>query len=124
MTRSQGRRWCGCRGRCRWCEALSTIVARVLTALDALGKLRERKKKQGCWLVMLEYARGNRGFRRSLPSLSRVAWAFGLLVCAAGAPAPAAAGECKLAKIIEFPITMVDLRPELTAKINGRDVRF
>jgi hypothetical protein len=34
------------------------------------------------------------------------------------------AGECKLGKIIEFPITMVDLRPQMTAKINGTDVRF
>ena len=34
------------------------------------------------------------------------------------------AGECQLGKIIEFPITMVDLRPQLTVKINGTDVRF
>jgi len=73
---------------------------------------------------MHEFARGNRGLHRCLPNLRREAWAFGLLICAAGAPAPATAGECKLGKIVEFPITMVDLRPELTAKINGRDVRF
>lgn len=34
------------------------------------------------------------------------------------------AGQCILGKIVEFPITMVDLRPQMTAKINGTDVRF
>jgi len=37
---------------------------------------------------------------------------------------PAAlAGQCTLGKLAEFPITMVDLRPLMTAKINGTDVR-
>jgi predicted aspartyl protease/tetratricopeptide (TPR) repeat protein len=34
------------------------------------------------------------------------------------------AGQCMLGKIAEFPITMVDLRPQMSAKINGRDVRL
>ncbi len=34
------------------------------------------------------------------------------------------AGQCTLGKIAEFQITMVDLRPQMTAKINGTDVRF
>src|ERR1700728_4172897 len=34
------------------------------------------------------------------------------------------AGQCKLGKLVEFPITMVDLRPQMTAKINGTDVRL
>jgi tetratricopeptide (TPR) repeat protein/predicted aspartyl protease len=34
------------------------------------------------------------------------------------------AGECALHKLVEFPITMVDLRPQMTAKINGTDVRL
>jgi tetratricopeptide (TPR) repeat protein/predicted aspartyl protease len=34
------------------------------------------------------------------------------------------AGQCTLGKVAEFPITMVDLRPLMTAKINGTDVRF
>jgi len=40
-------------------------------------------------------------------------------ICAV--PAPAA---CKLVKIAEFPITMTNLRPLMTAKINDRDVQF
>jgi tetratricopeptide (TPR) repeat protein/predicted aspartyl protease len=34
------------------------------------------------------------------------------------------AGQCTLGGVAEFPITMVDLRPQMTAKINGTDVRF
>jgi tetratricopeptide (TPR) repeat protein/predicted aspartyl protease len=34
------------------------------------------------------------------------------------------AGPCVLGGIAEFPITMVDLRPQMTAKINGTDVRL
>lgn len=34
------------------------------------------------------------------------------------------AGQCKLGKLAEFPITMVDLRPQMIAKINGTDVRL
>jgi tetratricopeptide (TPR) repeat protein/predicted aspartyl protease len=37
---------------------------------------------------------------------------------------PAFAGSCKLATMVEFPITMVNLRPLVTAKINDTDVRF
>jgi tetratricopeptide (TPR) repeat protein/predicted aspartyl protease len=33
-------------------------------------------------------------------------------------------GQCALGRVVEFPITMVDLRPQVTAKINGTDVRF
>jgi predicted aspartyl protease/tetratricopeptide (TPR) repeat protein len=34
------------------------------------------------------------------------------------------AGQCTLGGVAEFPITMVDLRPQMTAKINGTDVQF
>ncbi len=34
------------------------------------------------------------------------------------------AGQCALGKLVEFPITMVDLVPQMTAKINGTDVRL
>jgi hypothetical protein len=34
------------------------------------------------------------------------------------------AGECKLGKIVEFPITVAGLRPQVTAQINGTDVRL
>ena len=37
---------------------------------------------------------------------------------------PALAGSCKLGKIVEFPITMMNLRPLMTAKINANDVHF
>jgi tetratricopeptide (TPR) repeat protein/predicted aspartyl protease len=34
------------------------------------------------------------------------------------------AGQCTLGGVAEFPITMVDLRPQMSAKINGTDVRL
>jgi tetratricopeptide (TPR) repeat protein/predicted aspartyl protease len=37
---------------------------------------------------------------------------------------PALAGGCKLTKVVEFPITMLNMRPMLTAKINDVDVQF
>ena len=46
------------------------------------------------------------------------------MLCAAGAASSAAAGQCQLGRLVEFPITMVDLRPQVTAKLNGRDVRL
>jgi tetratricopeptide (TPR) repeat protein len=69
-------------------------------------------------------ARGKRGFRRWVLSLRRAAWAFGLMLCAACAPAVAASGKCKLGKMVEFPVTMNQMAPETAAKINGTDVRF
>ncbi len=45
-----------------------------------------------------------------------------LAVCAL--PWAAALGTCKLVKLAEFPITMMNLRPLMTAKINDRDVQF
>jgi tetratricopeptide (TPR) repeat protein len=69
-------------------------------------------------------ARGKRGFRRRVPSLRRAAWAFGLMLCAACAPALAASGKCKLAKFAEFPIMMNERSPETVAKINGTEVRL
>ena len=36
----------------------------------------------------------------------------------------ASANGCRLGKIVEFPVTMRDLRPLVTAKINDVDVRF
>jgi Aspartyl protease len=48
--------------------------------------------------------------------------ALGLL-CVLMIPA-SLAGQCTLDKLAEFPITMVDLRPLMTAKVNGTDVRF
>jgi hypothetical protein len=48
--------------------------------------------------------------------------AFALL-CASVTP-DSLAGQCTLGKIVEFPITMVGLRPQMTAKVNGADVRF
>jgi predicted aspartyl protease/tetratricopeptide (TPR) repeat protein len=45
------------------------------------------------------------------------------LLCALVTP-DSLAGPCTLGKIVEFPITMVGLRPQMTAKVNGADVRF
>ncbi len=39
-------------------------------------------------------------------------------------PALAFAGSCRLGKIAEFPITMTNLRPLMTAKINDTDAHF
>src|SRR5277367_3292705 len=48
--------------------------------------------------------------------------ALGLLISPLfTAPAIAA---CKLAKMAELPVTMSDMRPLISAKINGDDVRF
>jgi hypothetical protein len=39
-------------------------------------------------------------------------------------PWTAALGVCKLGKLAEFPITMVNSQPTMTAKINDREVQF
>jgi tetratricopeptide (TPR) repeat protein/predicted aspartyl protease len=70
---------------------------------------------------MLRFTRGDCGARRCVPNLRRRALEF--MLCAACAPG-LAVGKCQLAQMVEFPITMVDLRPEMTAKINGTDVRL
>jgi hypothetical protein len=61
---------------------------------------------------MPEFARATRG-----------RWTAGLTLCVACSPA-LAAGQCKLAKLPEFPVTMNQLSPEIVAKINGTDVRL
>jgi len=49
----------------------------------------------------------------------------GALISAGLAISPVRAdAQCKLAKVVEFPITMSGLRPTLTAKINGVDAQF
>jgi tetratricopeptide (TPR) repeat protein len=45
-------------------------------------------------------------------------------VWAASAPWASSLGACKIFKLAEFPITMVNLRPLMTAKINDHDVQF
>jgi tetratricopeptide (TPR) repeat protein len=78
---------------------------------------------------MPKLVRKNRGLRRGAPKLRRAARALGLMISAACAlcalmTPESLAGQCKLGKLVEFPITMVDLRPQMTAKINGTDVRL
>jgi predicted aspartyl protease len=46
------------------------------------------------------------------------------VACVLIASAPAYAAECKLQKIVEFPITMVGMRPLMVARINDSDVHF
>jgi tetratricopeptide (TPR) repeat protein/predicted aspartyl protease len=46
--------------------------------------------------------------------------------CAAflGAPSAVAVAKCKIAKVVELPITMNSLRPTIDVKINNRDAKF
>ncbi len=66
--------------------------------------------------------------RAALPEWSsswvRAALSAGLWLLCALLTQNSLAGQCKLGKIAEFPITMVDLRPQVTAKMNGTDVRL
>jgi tetratricopeptide (TPR) repeat protein len=73
---------------------------------------------------MSEPVRGNRGLRRCLPCLRRAAWVFGFMLCAAGAPALAATGKCKLGQMAQFQVTMSQMSPEIVAKINGTEERL
>jgi tetratricopeptide (TPR) repeat protein len=45
-------------------------------------------------------------------------------IVAALVSSPVLAGGCKLSKVVEFPITMLNMQPMLTAKINDMDVRL
>jgi tetratricopeptide (TPR) repeat protein len=47
-----------------------------------------------------------------------------VVLCASIAAAPTYGEACKLAKMAEFPITMTNMRPLMTAKINDADVQF
>jgi tetratricopeptide (TPR) repeat protein/predicted aspartyl protease len=49
-----------------------------------------------------------------------------LLGCGAflGAPSAVAAAKCKIARVVELPITMNSLRPTIDVKINNRDAKF
>jgi tetratricopeptide (TPR) repeat protein/predicted aspartyl protease len=60
----------------------------------------------------------------SLTLLRRLVWLFSLMVWSTGVPAAAGAAKCQLGEMVRFPITMTGLRPMLSAKINGTDVRF
>jgi tetratricopeptide (TPR) repeat protein len=48
------------------------------------------------------------------------------MVCAAllGVLPAVAAGKCKIAKVVDLPITMNSLRPTIDVKINNRDAKF
>jgi tetratricopeptide (TPR) repeat protein len=41
-----------------------------------------------------------------------------------GAPTAVAAAKCKIAKVLDLPITMNSLRPTIDVKINNRDAKF
>jgi tetratricopeptide (TPR) repeat protein/predicted aspartyl protease len=71
------------------------------------------------------YAPGIRRLRR--PSFivpQCLVWVLSVVVWFAAAPALAGDAKCKLGEIGRFPITMSDLRPLVSAKINGSDVLF
>jgi tetratricopeptide (TPR) repeat protein/predicted aspartyl protease len=74
---------------------------------------------------------------RSKCTLAAVRWQTGkvlakirhsavLIGCAAflGAPTAVAAAKCKIAKVVDLPITMNSLRPTIDVKINNRDAKF
>jgi len=46
------------------------------------------------------------------------------LVLAIAVPVRVAVAECKLGRIADLPVTMVDMHPMVTAKINGADAQF
>jgi tetratricopeptide (TPR) repeat protein/predicted aspartyl protease len=64
----------------------------------------------------------------ALPSRSRPSGRFCIVVLtiffASILSIPVFAGSCQLDKMAEFPITMMNLRPLMTAKINDADVQF
>jgi tetratricopeptide (TPR) repeat protein/predicted aspartyl protease len=62
--------------------------------------------------------------RPSLTMRQCLVWLLSLVVWFTGAPALAGAAKCRLREMVSLPITMSDLRPMMSAKINGTDVRF
>ena len=58
------------------------------------------------------------------PRTRRMGTHLALMGLAVLASQPAVAGRCTLSQVAAFPITMTDLRPLMTAKINGVDVHF
>lgn len=75
--------------------------------------------------VPLTYAPSiSRHRRPSLTMRQRLVWVLSLMVWFTGAPALAGAAKCKLGEMVSIPITMSGLRPMMSAKINGTDVRF
>src|SRR5579863_8037484 len=59
----------------------------------------------------------------SVAALTLGAFALACGALLAAAPGVAAA-KCKVARVVELPITMNSLRPTIVAKINNRDARF
>jgi tetratricopeptide (TPR) repeat protein/predicted aspartyl protease len=49
---------------------------------------------------------------------------IGALAAMLAPAAASAASECKLQKLLDLPATMINMKPVVTAGINGRDVRF
>jgi tetratricopeptide (TPR) repeat protein/predicted aspartyl protease len=47
-----------------------------------------------------------------------------IAICAVWAPTGNVLAACKLVKIASLPVTMVDMKPMVTAQINGTDVQF
>ncbi len=50
--------------------------------------------------------------------------AASLATAAAAAAPPFAGAECRFARVVEFPVTVADLRPAVTARINGAEAKF
>ncbi len=59
-----------------------------------------------------------------LSSLHKCGWAVACILAVLASSPIEAASKCKLGKLAEIPITMLGLRPTVTAKINGVDAQF
>jgi tetratricopeptide (TPR) repeat protein/predicted aspartyl protease len=59
-----------------------------------------------------------------IPVLRGLAYVLSCSLLLAAAPSAAADKKCRIAQLLEFPITMESLRPTVLAQINGRDARF
>jgi tetratricopeptide (TPR) repeat protein len=53
-----------------------------------------------------------------------MSWLAGVVAIGMWSSPAAVWAKCKLARIAELPVTMVDMHPMVTAKINGTDARF
>jgi len=63
--------------------------------------------------------------RQTHPRLQRrLLVAGGMLMSMIIAAIPSLAGACQLGKMADFPVSMDNLQPEVTAKVNGSEVRF
>ena len=98
---------------CHRNSRMGRTKANILTTLKVA-------QRAVCRLVAAKGSFSTRRSRRDRPS-AILAFATASVLTAS---VPAFADGCKLTKIVEFPITMVGMRPLMTASINDVDVQF